>query len=281
MDRYDEWLVMQFLSAGIEPYRDEIINALLIECQPRGILARDDVRIRSHEGLSSGVHLLHGNVPDVIEVREAAVRLLASPWTGQKTGAFLDQRENRVRAGTLARGRALDAFAYHGGFALHLAHAGAQVTALESSAEAVAHARHNARLLGLEDRIEFVEANVFDTLREMESQRLSFNVIVLDPPAFAKRRDSLDSALRGYKEINLRAMKLLAPGGSLLTFSCSYHVGPNVFRAMLEDAAADARRPLRWMEWRSQSPDHPVIIQIPETSYLKGALLTAEGAEAS
>jgi 23S rRNA (cytosine1962-C5)-methyltransferase len=180
-----------------------------------------------------------------------------------------------MRAGDFSRGRALDAFTYHGSFALHLARAGARVIAIDSSAEALARAGENARLNGLEDAIQRVEANVFDALRDLQESGDQFDVIVLDPPAFAKRRDSVDAALRGYKEINLRAMKLLAPGGHLLTFSCSWHVGEGRFRAMLEDAAADAGRPLRWIETRGQATDHPAIVQIPETSYLKGGILQA------
>jgi 23S rRNA (cytosine1962-C5)-methyltransferase len=273
VDRYDDCLVVEFLSAGIEAARAAITDALVSLLQPRGILARDDVPIRRHERLSSDTVLLYGTVPETIEVREGDVRWLAAPWTGQKTGAFLDQRENRERARDLARGRTLDCFAYHGSFALQLASGGAHVVSIDSSAEALERAGRNARLNGLEDRIEFVEANVFDALREYDERRERFDVIVLDPPAFAKRRDSIQSALRGYKEINLRAMRLLEPGGHLLTFSCSYHVGTADFRSMIESAAADAGMPMRWIESRGQAVDHPDIVQIPESGYLKGAIL--------
>ena len=275
VDRYGDCLVVQFLSAGIERYRSEITAALTRVFAPAGILARDDVPIRSHERLGGGVHVLHGTVPETTLVQESGVRWIAAVHTGQKTGAFLDQRENRVRAARLGRGRALDAFAYHGLFALHLARGGAHVTAIESSAEALARARENASLNGLEAQVRTLEANVFDALRDFQDAGDPFDVIVLDPPAFAKRRDSVDAALRGYKEINLRAMKLLAPGGHLLTFSCSWHVGQDRFRGMLEDAAADAGRPMRWIEWCGQAADHPGIVQIPETAYLKGAILQA------
>lgn len=276
VDRYSDWLVVQFLSAGLERYRDSIRDALVTELEPRGIVARDDIPIRRHEKLGDGVSVIHGDVPETIEAREDGIRYFVAPFSGQKTGAFLDQRENRVRAGSLARGLALDLFSYHGSFALHMAAAGARVTAVDSSADAIDRARENARLNGLEDRIELVEANVFDLLRDFERDGLRFDTIVLDPPAFAKRRDSVKAALRGYKEINLRAMRVLSPGGHLLTFSCSYHVGPDRFRAMLESAAADCGRPIRWIEARGQAADHPEILQIPETSYLKGAVLQAD-----
>jgi len=265
---------VQFLSAGLEAYRDDLIAALREAIAPTGILARHDSPVRALEGLSRDVVLLHGEVPEDVELEENGIRYRASPWTGQKTGAFLDQRENRARAGELARGDALDCFSFHGSFALHLARAGARVTAVDSSADALSRASENATLNRL-DAIEFVEANVFDFLRDREAEGRRYDVIVLDPPAFAKKRDSVDGALRGYKEINLRAMKLLAPRGHLLTFSCSWHVGRDRFRAMLEDAAADSARPLRWIEWRGQSADHPEVVQIPESAYLKGAILQA------
>ncbi|MCI0435439.1 MAG: class I SAM-dependent rRNA methyltransferase [Gemmatimonadetes bacterium] len=274
VDRYTDVLVVQFLSAGIEPHRAAIVAALCDLVQPRAIIARDDVPIRAHEKLAGGVHTLHGDAPDDVEVTEAGVRWLAPVRTGQKTGGFLDQRENRVRAGTLARGDTLDAFCYHGSFALHLARRADRVVAIDSSAEALARGRANARLNGL-NNIDFVEANVFDALREYEAAGERFDAIVLDPPAFVKKKDALARATRGYKEINLRAVRLLAPGGHLLTFSCSYHMGPDRFRAMLEDAAADAGRPMRWIESLGQAADHPVVLQIPESGYLKGAVLQA------
>lgn len=276
VDRYAHWLVVQLLSAGIDRYRSEIAAALAAALEPHGILARDDVPIRRHEKLESGVQLLHGQVPDSIEVHEGAVRFLITPRTGQKTGAFLDQRENRRRAAELARGRALDVFTYHGAFALHLARAGASVTAIDSSREALDRAETNARLNGIgAAAIQFLEGNAFDVLRDLDDRRERFDTIVLDPPAFARRRDAVDAAIRGYKEINLRAMRLLSPGGHLLTFSCSWHVGRERFRSMIESAAIDARRPLRWVEWRGQAADHPEIVQIPESAYLKGAILQA------
>ena len=274
VDRYGDQLVVQLLSAGLETFRAPIIAALLETCAPAGILARNDVPVRRLEQLPEGIELLHGSVPEELEVREGNVRYLAAPWSGQKTGAFLDQRDNRTRAGAVARGRALDCFSYHGSFALHLAGGADRVTAVDSSADALARAAQNATLNGARgERIDFVEANAFDYLRAQDDAGEVYDTIVVDPPAFAKKKDALQAALRGYKELNLRAMKILRPGGILCTFSCSYHLSPWLFREMLESAAADAGRPVRWIEWRGQAPDHPEIVQIPESSYLKGAIL--------
>src|SRR6185437_6703159 len=197
--------------------------------------------VRAKEGLARTTELLAGAVPREIEVREHGVRYLAAPWDGQKTGAFLDQRENRVRAGQLARGRGLDCFSYHGSFALHLAQRAERVTAVDSSGAALARARENAARNDLAT-IDFVEADVFDFLRDAESRGEHYDTIVLDPPAFAKTRSSLAAALRGYKEINLRAMRLLAPGGMLFTASCSFHLSKPMFLDMLTSAAADSGR---------------------------------------
>lgn len=274
VDRYGDTLVGQFLSAGLEAFRSDIVAALLDEFSPSGILARNDPAVRAHESLPREIELLHGVVPDEIEVREAHIRYLAAPWKGQKTGAFLDQRENRVRAGQLARGRTLDCFSYHGSFTMHLAAHSAAVTALDSSREALERAEVNAQLNGFTN-IELIEGNAFDYLRHQELAGERYDLIVVDPPAFAKRREAVKQALRGYKEVNLRAMRLLEPGGHLCTFSCSFHISTAMFRQMLEEAAADAGRPMRWVETRGQAPDHPEIIQVPESSYLKGAILQA------
>jgi 23S rRNA (cytosine1962-C5)-methyltransferase len=274
VDRYGEALVVQLLSAGLEAHRADVIGALSDVLAPTGILARNDVPVRRHEQLPRTTELLAGAVAEEIAVREGAIRYLAAPWTGQKTGAFLDQRENRGRAAAFARGRALDCFSYHGSFALHLASAATDVTAVDSSAEALERAAANAALNRF-GHVSTVQASVFDFLRAQESAGASYDVIVVDPPAFAKTRSSLAGALRGYKEVNLRALRILAPGGTLLTFSCSYHVDRERFRAMLESAAADAHRPVRWIEARSQALDHPELLQIPESSYLKGAVLQA------
>ncbi|CAN5810789.1 class I SAM-dependent rRNA methyltransferase [soil metagenome] len=276
VDRYGEYLVVQLLSAGLETFRSEIVQALLEVCRPHGMLARNDVPVRRLERLQEEIELLYGEVPEELEVREHDVVYRAAPWSGQKTGAFLDQRESRARAGELAHGRALDCFSYHGSFALHLAGNAEHVTAVDSSAGALARAERNAALNGDRGgRIDFVEANAFDFLRAQDDTGERYDIIVVDPPAFAKRKDAVAAALRGYKELNLRALRLLNPGGILCTFSCSYHMSPWLFREMLEGAASDAGRPVRWLEWRGQSADHPEILQIPESAYLKGAVLQA------
>jgi 23S rRNA (cytosine1962-C5)-methyltransferase len=273
-DRYDRWLVMQLLSAGIEQYRDDIVATLTELTRADGILARNDPPVRAREGLARETTLLHGDVPREIEVHEHGVRYLAAPWTGQKTGAFLDQREARVRIGGYARGRALDCFSYHGSFALHLARQAGHVTAIDSSRAALERAAENADRNGLTN-IECIEANAFDYLRDQERARARFDTIVLDPPAFAKTRQALTSALRGYHEINLRAMKLLAPGGTLYTASCSYHLTKPLFLEMIERAAADSGRRLALREFIGQALDHPEVLTVPETGYIKGAILEA------
>ena len=276
VDRYDRWLVVQILTAGLDTLRDTIVGALLEVFQPEGILLRNDVPVRSREGLPLESLLLHGHVPPEIEVREGTVHYLAAPWTGQKTGAFLDQRPNRMLAGRLMtpNGRGLDCFTYHGSFALHLAQQAASVRALDASREALDRGAHNASLNQL-GNIEWQEADVFDALRSMERAREQFDTIVVDPPAFAKSKAAVPAALRGYREINLRAMRLLTPGGVLLTASCSFHVRLPQFLGMLGEAAGDSGRRLTLVQVLGQGEDHPEVLTIPETSYLKGAVLRA------
>jgi 23S rRNA (cytosine1962-C5)-methyltransferase len=273
-DRYDRWLVIQLMSAGIEQFRTQIVAALSSLVEPLGILARNDVPLRAKEGLPAEVELLAGEVPREIEVVEHGVRYLAAPWDGQKTGAFLDQRENRIAAAALSRGRALDCFSYHGSFAIHLAARADTVVALDVSAEALRRAARNCELNGLTN-VELVEANAFEFLKEQQRSRAHYDTIVLDPPAFAKTKASLPSAIRGYKEINLRAMRLLSPGGNLLTASCSFHLTIPLFLDMLRSAAADSGRRLGLRELRTQPLDHPGIVNVPETIYLKSAVLEA------
>ena len=273
-DRYDRWLVVQLMSAGLERFREPIVGALSSLLEPLGILARNDVPLRAKEGLPITVELLAGDVPHEIEIIEHGIRYLAAPWDGQKTGAFLDQRENRVAIGTRARGRALDCFSYHGSFALHLAAHAEHVTALDVSTDALRRGRSNALLNGFAN-IEFLDANAFEFLKAQQRARERYDSIVLDPPAFAKTRGSVSSAVRGYKEINLRAMHLLSRGGLLLTASCSYHLTIPLFLDMLRAAAADSGRRLAIREIRGQPLDHPEILSIPETGYLKSALIEA------
>ena len=274
VDKYDRWLVVQLMSAGLERFRTEIVDALRAHVNPDGILARNDVPLRAKEGLGNEVELLFGSVPDEIEVREHGVRYLAAPWKGQKTGAFLDQRENRALVGRIARGTALDCFSYHGSFALHLAQRASHVIALDASAHALTRAEENFKRNGLENG-EFVEANAFEWLKAKERERVRFDTIVLDPPAFAKTRSALESGLRGYKEVNLRAMRLLAPGGLLFTASCSFHLSKPLFLEMLDAAAADSGRRMMLREFRGQPIDHPELLGVPETGYIKSALLEA------
>lgn len=274
VDRYDRWLVVQLMSAGLETFRGHIVDALSDLVAPAGILARNDVSLRVKEGLGTDVELLAGEVPEEIEVEEHGVRYLAAPWKGQKTGAFLDQRENRALVGRIARGRALDCFSYHGSFALHLARGASHVTALDASAHALTRAEENFRRNGFTNG-EFVEANAFEYLKARERERARFDTIVLDPPAFAKTRPALPGATRGYNEINLRAMRLLAPGGLLFTASCSFHMTKPLFLQMLESAAADSGRRIVLREIRGQPLDHPELLTVPETGYIKGALLEA------
>jgi len=274
VDRYGTVVVAQLLSAGLEAVRREVLDAIHDVLAPSGLLLRHDARVRGHEGLPQGVELASGSVPDAVDVTEHGVHYRAAPWTGQKTGAFLDQRENRILAGAQARGRVLDLFAYQGAFALHAARGADHVVAVDQSDEALRRGREHAALNGIEN-IQWIEANAFDYLRRLERSAERFDVIVLDPPAFAKTKDRVARALAGYKEINLRAMKLLSPGGKLLTFSCSFHVGRDRFRAMATAAARDARRQLVLQQVLGQASDHPEVLTIPETGYLKGLLLRA------
>lgn len=274
VDRYDRWAVVQLMSAGLESFRTEIVDALVTVLRVDGILARNDVPLRTKEGLDRETMLLHGDVPQEIEVDEHGIRYIAAPWTGQKTGAFLDQRENRRLVGEVSKGIALDCFSYHGSFAMHLARGADRVVALDSSAHALERAKQNAELNGLAN-IDFVETNAFDFLKQKEVDGARFDTIVLDPPAFAKTRNSIPAALRGYKDINMRAMRLLSRGGLLFTASCSFHISKALFLEMLEAAAADSGRRIALREIRGQPLDHPEVLGIPETGYIKGALLEA------
>lgn len=276
VDRYGDYLVLQALSQAVERRAADIVGHLVALLSPRGVLARNDARVRTLEGLARTVELLHGEVPETVTVREGPVRFQADLWRGQKTGLFLDQRENREAAARYARGRALDAFTYNGGFALRLASTCESVVALDSSPEAVARVRANAALNGA-GNVEAREANVFDELRELERAGERFDTIVLDPPAFAKSRAALPKALTGYKEINLRALKLLNPGGTLVTCTCSYHVDEATFGHVLYEAATDAHVPVTVVEKRMQGRDHPVLLGVPETYYLKCLVLRRVG----
>lgn len=272
VDRYNDVLVLQTLSQGTESLKSTFTEILIEEFQPRAVIERNDARVRELEGLPLIATTVYGEAPDEFEILQHGLRFVVSPGAGQKTGSFLDQRENRLAARAAAQttnhGRALDCFTFNGAFALHLASVCDEVIGIDISADAVAAAKHNAELNQLTN-VEFREANAFDALREFETRGERFDVIVLDPPAFAKNRASLKSALRGYKEINLRALKLLNPGGVLITCTCSYHVSEDLFLEIVDQAAIDAHRRVQVIEKRMQASDHPVLLGMPETYYLK------------
>lgn len=279
IDRYRDVLVMQTLSQGSNRLQPMIVELLAEEFRPRMIVERNDARVRQFEGLElkSGViwsapAVRSGDgaldLSPEIYINQHGVRFLVSPLGSQKTGAFLDQRENYLAAARVAHGRALDCFTFNGGFAQHVARACESVLGIDISEDAIAAARRNARLNDASN-VEFRAANVFDALREFETAGEKFDTIVLDPPAFAKNRASVKSAARGYKEINLRALKLLNPGGALVSCTCSYHMPQEMFLELVAAAALDARRRLQIVEVRGQSSDHPVLLGVPETHYLK------------
>jgi 23S rRNA (cytosine1962-C5)-methyltransferase len=272
VDRYGDWLVLQALSQGADRLMPVIADALVALLRPAGILARNDSRVRLLEGLERRVEVLYGSVPDRIAVTENGVGYDVDPWKGQKTGLFLDQRENRAAAARYAHGRLLDCFSYTGGFALTLAPSCTRALAIEISEAAAESLRQHAvrnRIPHLEVRV----GNAFDELRALERAGARFETIVLDPPAFAKNKAALSSAGAGYKEINLRALKLLSPGGFLVTCSCSYHVDEATFGELVYEAALDARARVVVVEKRMQSRDHPVLLGVPETYYLKCFIL--------
>ena len=267
VDRYKDVFVLQTLSQGTEAIKPLLVE-LLTEEFPRAIIERNDVRVRQHEGLELTAGLLYGQAPEEFEILQDGIRFNVSPLAGQKTGSFLDQRENRIAARAVAHGRALDCFTFSGAFALHLAGVCDSVLGIDISVEAIMAASGNAAL-NHTTNVEFRVANVFDALREMEADGERFDTIVLDPPAFAKNRASVKPAARGYKEINLRAIKLLNPGGVLITCTCSYHMSEQMFLAIIAEAANDAHRRLQLVEKRTQASDHPILFGVPETYYLK------------
>jgi 23S rRNA (cytosine1962-C5)-methyltransferase len=273
IDRFNDCLVIQTLSQGMDALKQMWVSLLTDSYGPRAIIERNEARVRELEGLPRVAGLVYGEDPGEIVIEEDGVRFGVNLLEGQKTGAFLDQRENRRAAENYGRGRALDCFTFQGGFALHLARRAEQVTAVDISGAAIEQARRNTDL-NQATNVEFVVANVFDLLREMEQMGDRFDVINLDPPAFAKNRASVEAATRGYKEINLRAMKLLNPGGTLITSTCSYHVSEESFLNILAQAASDAGRAVQIIEKRTQSRDHPVLVSMPETYYLKCVILS-------
>ena len=272
VDRYGDYLVVQALSQGMDRLLPAITRMLVELLSPAGILARNDPKVRALEGLAQTVEVLHGTIPDSVVVREGPVTYDVDLQRGQKTGLFLDQRENRDAAARYARGRLLDCFSYHGGFALRLARHCAEAEAIDISADAITRIRANA-VRNEVPHLQAREANVFDELRRLEREGARYDTIVLDPPAFAKNKASIPNALAGYKEINLRAMRLLSPGGHLITCSCSYNVHEDMFEAMLHEASIDSHTPVAIVEKRMQGRDHPVLLGVPETYYLKCFIL--------
>jgi 23S rRNA (cytosine1962-C5)-methyltransferase len=268
VDRYGDYLVLQTLSSGADALKLHLIDILKDAIKPMGIIQRNDVKVRRLEGMEEIRSVLWGSVPDEIEIIEDGIRFIVDLLRGQKTGFFLDQSENRIAAKKYASGQALDCFTNTGAFALHFASCCESVLAVDISSDSLELAGRNAERNGIRN-IDFVSRNVFDYLRELESEGRLFDTVCLDPPAFAKNRKALSGARSGYKEINLRAMKLLKPGGILITSSCSYHMSEADFFDMLCDAAHDCHRYVQVIERRGQASDHPVLASMPETYYLK------------
>ncbi len=274
VDRYADWLVLQTLSQGTERHKEEFVSILAELFSPRGILERNDPRVRELEGLERKVSLLYGEVPEEIVASRNGIRFVHDLYKGQKTGGFLDQSENQRAAADYASGEVLDCFTYHGGFALTVAAHATHVEAVDLSPSAIEMARRNQELNRITN-VTFREANSFDVLKACDDASRRFDAIILDPPAFAKNRDSVAAALRGYKEINLRALKILKPDGFLITSSCSYHILEPLFLQVIAEAANDVKRSLQIVERRTQSKDHPILLTMPETHYLKCFILRA------
>ena len=279
VDRYGPCLAVQIATLGIDRLRDDLVAVLLDAAHPRGIFERSDLGVRAREGLPPRTGLLAGEVPDAVEVTIDGLRFLVELKAGQKTGMYLDHRFNRRALLPFAPGRrVLDAFCNTGAFALYALKAGAEsAIGLEIAKECLEMARRNAELNGLAARCTWVEGNAFDLLKDLDRRQERFGLIVLDPPAFTKSAQATEAARRGYKEINLRALRLASPGAVLLTSSCSYHLGAEEFLDVVREAAADAGRDVTLVEMRGQAPDHPVNLAVPETRYLKCALLLVRG----
>ena len=268
VDRYGDYLVLQTLSQATDRLKSTFVEILAELFSPKGILERNDPKVRLLEGLDQRVSVLSGEIPQEIQASENGIRFVYDLHKGQKTGSFLDQRENHWAARRYASGEVLDCFSYQGGFALTIADKCQHVEAIDMGPAALEAARRNQQLNSITN-VTFREGNSFDILKEYDEVGRQFQMVILDPPAFAKNRDSLPAAHRGYKEINLRAMKILAPGGFLLTCSCSYHITEALFLQILAEAANDARKSIVVAERRTQAQDHPILLTMPETHYLK------------
>jgi len=272
IDRYGDCFVIQTLSQGMERMKSAVVEILQKEFAPRSILERNDVSVRTLEGLPEQSGVLAGEAAGEVVVEENGVKMCCDLLHGQKTGGFLDQRENRAAAAIYARGRALDCFTYTGGFALALAPHCDAVVGVDSSGEALRQAGRSQGLNGFTN-LQWKEANCFDFLKAADQEKQRFDMVVIDPPAFARQKTHQESALRGYKELNLRALKILNPGGYLVTCSCSFHVSEADLLELVASAALDAHRTVVVVERRTQSRDHPILLTVPETHYLKCLIL--------
>jgi 23S rRNA (cytosine1962-C5)-methyltransferase len=272
VDRYGEWLTVQLLTQGMDAARELVIEVVKERFQPKGIVLRNDAAVRKLENLPQGTEVLFGENASAVAVHMNGLEWQVDLVGGQKTGIYLDQRENYLAAAKYARGRALDCFTSTGGFAMHLAQSCDEVLGIDSSEAAIDSARRTAERNGLTN-LRFEDADAFDRLAGLEAQRRRFDVVVVDPPAFAKSRAQVEGAARGYKELNLRALKLLEHGGLLVTCSCSHHFSEAALLEIVAEASLDARRTLRVLERRTQASDHPILLTVPETLYLKCLIL--------
>jgi 23S rRNA (cytosine1962-C5)-methyltransferase len=268
IDRYGDYFVLQTLSQASDRLKGTLVDILVELFSPKGIVERNDPKVRMLEGLEQRVSVLHGEVPAETLAKENGVTFVCDLAKGQKTGSFLDQRENHLAARRYASGDVLDCFTYQGGFALTVADRSTHVEGIDMAPTAVEAARRNQQLNSISNAT-FRQGNTFDLLKEYDEAGRRFQMVILDPPAFAKNRDAIPAARRGYKEINLRALKLLKPGGCLVTCSCSYHITEPLFLQLLAEAANDARKSIVVVERRTQAQDHPILLTMPETHYLK------------
>ena len=272
VDHYAGHLVVQVLIPGVEALLPLLKDLLEEIFAPRSITLRGDLAVREMEGLAQEKAMLKGEPPRAVEVAEGPVRYLADLWDGHKTGAYLDQQQNRLAAARFGRGRALDGFCYQGHFSLHLASVCSEVVAVDSSGPAIARLVENCDLNNIKN-VAPERGKLFEDLGRREARGERFDLIVLDPPPFARSRKDLAGAIKGYRDLNRRALSLLHPAGRLLTYSCSYNLSFAAFLDLLRDAAAEARRQVRVLERQAQSPDHPILLSVPETHYLKGLVL--------
>ncbi len=272
IDNYAGNFVIQTLSQGTEKLKDTFVEILRENFDVISITERNDVKVRELEGLEQIKGVLFGELPDEITIKQDGIKFYVSLLKGQKTGSFLDQRENHFAARKYAFGKALDCFTFNGGFALNMSETCESVTAIDISVEAVKLGKRNAELNDIKN-VKFTTANVLDKLRELEISGQKFDTIVLDPPAFVKSRSAINQAIRGYKEINLRALKLLNRNGILITCSCSFHFNEDMFLEVVEEAAEQTRKRVQLLEKRMQSIDHPILLGMPESYYLKCFIL--------